>query len=174
MKLDLQKDSQKIRRFIEKRIRDYPVYENLGPGDDSEPIAMITFGYYFSQDGSFALVFDTRPDAECDGEWTLHMDNDVNMLPFPKWSDAFQEICDGGTVDVKLPSGKSRTLNDADDDVSVAKLFGEMILETVLALRDSSAFNALPLTRKAFFIIEEFDGNWGYAKRNSLRPTARK
>lgn len=51
MKIDLQKDAQKIRRYIEKRIRDYPNYENLGPGDDSDPIALITVGYYLEQAG---------------------------------------------------------------------------------------------------------------------------
>lgn len=171
MKLDLQKDAQKIRRFIKKRIHDYPTYENLGPGDDADPITLITIGYYVEQTGYIAMVFDTRPRADNDGEWTLHIENDVNMLVFPKWYAAFMKLCDGGSVDVKLPSGKSRTLDESDDNASVAKFFGETILEIMLSLRDEGAFEDLPLSPKAFFVIEDFDGQWGwpdYKKRKTL------
>ncbi len=116
-------------------------------------------------------MIDTRPDADNDGEWTGHIEKEVNVLPFPKWQAAFEKLCDGGTVEVTLPSGNLKTLDDSDDNESVAKLFGEMILEIMLSLRDAGAFETLPLLPKAFFIIEEFDGSWGwpsYAKRKSL------
>jgi len=170
MKLDLKKDAQKIRRYIEQRIRDYPIYENDGPGDDSDPVALITIGYYLEQAGYVAVVFDTRGDADNDGQWTLHIDDDVNVLPFPKWYSVFMKLCDGGSVDVVQPNGKLRTLDESDDNESVATFFGEMILEIMLSLRDSGAFETLPLAPKAFFVIEEFDGQWGwpaYAKRKS-------
>ncbi len=67
MKLNLQKDTQKLLRYIRQRIVNYPVYINLGPGNDEDPIALITFGYYIFQTGYFAMVFDTRPDADSDG-----------------------------------------------------------------------------------------------------------
>lgn len=171
MKIDLQKDAQKIRRYIEKRIRDYPNYENLGPGDDSDPIALITVGYYLEQAGNVTLVFDTRPNADHDGEWTGYIANEVNVLPFPKWQAAFEKLCEGGTVVVTLPNGNLRTLDDSDDNESVAKVFGEMIQEILVSLRDAGAFEKLPLSPKAFFVIEEFEGQWGwpsYAKRKTL------
>lgn len=171
MKLDLRKDAQKIRRFIEKRIRDYPKYENLGPGEDADPIALISLGYYLEQTGYFAMVIDTRPDADNDGEWTLHIENDVNVLAFPQWCAAFEELCEGGSVSVTLPNGKTRILDEADDTDSVARLFGETIREIVVSLRDAGAFDSLPLSPKAFFVIEEFDGHWGwpdYKKRKTL------
>jgi hypothetical protein len=171
MKLDLQKDAQKIRRHIENRIRNYPVYENLGPGDDTHDVVLVTFGYYIEQTGYFAMVIDTRPEADSDGEWTLHIENDVNVIAFPKWCAAFEKLCDGGSVDVTMPDGTIRKLDESEDNESVAKLFGEMILEVVRALRDAGAFENLPLGPKAFLSIEEFDGNWGwpaYSKRKSL------
>ena len=82
-----------------------------------------------------------------------------------------QEACEGGSVAVTLPSGKTRTLGETDDNESVAQLFGEMLREIMIDLRDSQAFDELPLARKAFFIIEEFDGNWGwpdYKRRKTL------
>ena len=171
MKLDLQKDEQKIRRYIQKRVRDYNPQKNKGPGKAGDPIALVTLGYYLEQAGYFALVFDTRPKADNDGEWTGHIENDANVLEFPKWCAAFEKLCDGGSVAVTLPSGKTRTLGDSDDNESVAKLFGEMLLGIMIALRDEEAFDKLPLAKQAFFIIEEFDGNWGwpdYKRRRSL------
>ena len=171
MKLDLQKDAQRIRRFIEKRVRDYPVYVNLGPGNDADPISLITLGYYLEQTGYFALVFDTRSDADNDGQWTLHIENEVNVLPFPKWCAAFEKLCDGGQVDVTLPNGEIRTLDNSDDNDTVAQMFGEIIRETMLSLREAGRFDKLPLSPNAFFSIEEFDGHWGwpsYEKRKTL------
>jgi hypothetical protein len=93
MKLDLQKDAQKIGRYIQQRVRDYPVFINLGPGKDDDPISLVTLGYYVEQTGYLALVFDTRPDADNDGQWTLHIENDVNVIAFPKWLAAFERLC---------------------------------------------------------------------------------
>jgi hypothetical protein len=171
MKLDLQKDERKIRSFIQKRVRDFATYENLGPGKDSDPVALITLGYYLEQAGYVALVFDTRPDADNDGTWTLHIENDTNVLPFPKWCKAFEKLCEGGSVEVVLPGGNARTLDDSDDNESVATLFGKMLRDTMLSLRDDGTFAELPLASKAFFVVEEFDGNYGwpvYEKRKTL------
>lgn len=171
MKLDLRRDEQTIRRYIQKRIREYRAPRNLGPGDAANPITLITLGYYLEQTGYFALVFDTRLHADNDGEWTGHIENKINVVPFPKWCAAFEKLCDGGSVEVTLPGGKTRTLDDSDDNQSVAQLFGEILLGTMNTLRDECAFDELPLSRKAFFIIEEFDGNWGwpdYKRRKTL------
>lgn len=92
MRLNLQTDARKLRKYIERRIKDYPVYENLGPGEDDDPIALITVGFYAEQGGYVNLVFDTRPKAEVDGEWTVHIDNETNTLPFPKWFAANEAI----------------------------------------------------------------------------------
>lgn len=74
LKLDLQRDQQKVRRYFERRIRDYSVHINLGPGEDEDPISLITIGFYASQGGYVSLIFDTRPNAGphhgFDGEWT--------------------------------------------------------------------------------------------------------
>lgn len=79
LKLDLQRDQQKVRRYFERRIRDYSVHINLGPGEDEDPISLITIGFYASQGGYVSLIFDTRPNAGphngFDGEWTQYLDH---------------------------------------------------------------------------------------------------
>ena len=51
LKLDLQREHQKVRRYFERRVRDYSVYLNLGPGEDEDPISLMTVGFYASQGG---------------------------------------------------------------------------------------------------------------------------
>jgi hypothetical protein len=173
MKLDLKKDAEKIRRYISKRVSNYPIYENLGPGDDTDPIRLITLGYYTEQTGYFAFVIDTRADADGDGEWTQYIEEDVNVLAFPKWCAACEKLCHDGAVEVTLPNGTQKTLDESDDTESIAKLFGEMILELMLSLRDSGVFDGLPLASKAYFDIEEFDGNWGWPTNAKQKAQSR-
>lgn len=173
MQLDLRQDARKIRRYLERRIRDYPVSENLGPGEDADPIRLLTLGYALEQSAFVALVFDTRPKADNDGQWTLHIENNVNVLRFPKWEQAFAMLCDGGRVEVTLPDGSPHTLDENDDNESVAQLFGEMLRDTLLSLRDAGALTGLPLDPKAFGVIEEFYGNWGWPEYDERKKLGR-
>jgi hypothetical protein len=51
MKLDLAKEKERIRKYIVRRIRDYPKYVNLGPGNDEDPIQAVYLGFYAAQGG---------------------------------------------------------------------------------------------------------------------------
>ena len=160
MKLNLEADKREVRRYVEQRIRDYAVYENLGPGDDDAPITLITVGFYAEQGGYVNVAFDTRPKAEVDGEWTLHIDNETNTLAFPKWLAAYDAICNGKSVSVNQHDGSTCTLQDSDGDEGVNRVFGEMLLAIMTELRDDGTLAQLPLSPKAFMVIEEFDGRY--------------
>ena len=67
--------------------------ENLGPGGPGDPIRLITLGYYAEQGGYAALILDTRTDAEVDGEWTLHLEEEERAEE------------DGGTDDLAQRAG---------------------------------------------------------------------
>ena len=54
MKLDLRKDQKTIAKHIAERVRDYPMYVNNGPGEDEDPISLITLGFAFDQSGWIA------------------------------------------------------------------------------------------------------------------------
>ncbi len=161
MKLDLRKDQKTVRKYIEKRIRDYPIYENLGPGNDEDPIRLITLGFYAEQGGYVNLVFDTRPKADVDGEWTLHVDNETNTCPFPKWLDCYTAVCESEDVTITRHDGvKVQITNNEISDEDLNLHFGEMLLATMLELRENSSFGKLPIAKNAFFVIEEFDGRY--------------
>jgi hypothetical protein len=49
MKLDLSRDKQRLRRYIERRVKDYSVSVNCGPGEDADPIQAIVLGFYAAQ-----------------------------------------------------------------------------------------------------------------------------
>ncbi len=172
VKVDLAKDQQKIRRYIKRRIKEYPVYENCGPGEDEDPIQLVTLGYYLEQIGYFALVFDTRRDADNDGEWTLYIEDDLTLLPFPKWCSLLEAWYDGKPVELTLPGGKTcKVTQTTHTHERIAQIFGEVIRDAMISLRDEGALQPLPLADDAFLIIEEFDGHWGwpesYEKRKS-------
>lgn len=51
MELDLRKDYQTLKEHLLQRIRDYFKSPNEGPGEENDPIGLITFGYQFDQAG---------------------------------------------------------------------------------------------------------------------------
>lgn len=174
MKIDLAQDQAKIRRYILQRVKDYPEYVNNGPGKDEAPIQLVTVGYYLEQTGYVAVVFDTRPDADTDGEWTGHLDEGTTMLLFPKWPKLIDDWASDKPSEMKIPSGKTvKVTAKSHTHEAIAKLFGEMLRDTMLALRDAGELAGLPLAKDAFLSVEEFDGHWGwpstYEKRKQVK-----
>lgn len=160
MKIDLDSDAKAVRNYVEKRIKNYLLHENLGPGESDQPVSLVTVGFYASQGGYANLVFDTRPKAEVDGEWTIYIDNDINTLPFPKWAGAFEAIWEGERVAVTKYGGSSCDLEKPGDDDLLNRLIGEMLMEVMTSMRAEGALAKLPLAPDAFMVIEEFDGEY--------------
>lgn len=173
MELDLQADKQLVRRYIEQRIRDYADHENLGPGAEGDPIGLITVGFYAEQGGYVNLVFDTRANAEVDGEWTIHIDNDVNLLPFPDWLTAYEGLWDGVVITVNRHDGTKRKLQNSDNDEYVNQVFGEMLTALMIELRADGTLARLPLAPGAFMVVEEFDGRYFWPTYDTRKTTGR-
>ena len=182
MKLDLSRDKEKIRRYISKRIKNYPAYVNDGPGEDDDPIQAIMLGFYAEQGGYIYLVFDTRPGKNLDGNWTLHID-EPNMLHFPKWCDFYEKACEGDAVTLVLDDGTVKklayTADDEDecvDDDSLEELnsyFAEMLRKLMCELREDGSLSKLPLRKDAYFMIEEFDGRYFWPEIRSVKTKGR-
>ena len=160
MKLNLKSDARKVRNYIKTRIKDYPIYENIGPGEDDALISRITVGFYAEQGGYMNLVFDTRPAAEYDGEWTRYIDNETNTLPFPKWRAVYEAIWAGKTISVTKHDGTSCTLEDSSGDVAVNEVFGDMLLFVMSELHENGTLAKLPLAPDVIVAVEEFDGRY--------------
>lgn len=176
MKLDLSKDKEKIRRYIVKRIKNYPVYVNDGPGEDDDPIQAVMLGFYAEQGGYIYLVFDTRPGKNFDGNWTLHID-EPNMLHFPKWCDFYEKACDGEAVTLVLDDGTVKKLaynvGAADESFELDTYFAEMLRKLMCELREDGTLAKLPLRKDAYFMIEEFDGRYFWPEIKSVKTKGR-
>ena len=162
IKIDLQREQQKVRKYIERRIRDYPVYVNLGPGEDEDPISLITVGFYASQGGYVSLIFDTRPNAGphngFDGEWTQYLDHDSNLLWLTPWCDAFEAIREGKRTIIVRHDFIEQAIETECGPEIINTFFGDMLVDLTIKMRNQGWFAKLPLALNARVAIEEFDG----------------
>ncbi len=160
MRIDLRKDSIVLAKAIADRVKDYPVYINKGPGDDEDPITLITLGYQFDQAGWVALVFDTRPNAGCDGEWQSYIEG--NAVMFRGWFKAFDDMLSRrSTLSITLPNGKARLFTADSQIEDVAECFG-LMCRSPLEEGKTGVFKKLPLARKCDLAVEEQGGFFGW------------
>ena len=144
MRIDLKKDFERVVKYIEKRCKDYPVYVNAGPGEDEEAIRLITLGFQFDQAGWIALIFDTRPTAEFDGEWQGYIEE--NEKPFQGWFKAFGDMVENDSIlSLTQHNGKRRSFTANTELQDVAKCFGVMCRDALLKARKNGLFKKLPL-----------------------------
>jgi hypothetical protein len=85
MQLDLCRDFAEVSTYVSDRVRAFEQASNRGPGK-AGPVKRVDVGYESDQSGWVAVVFDTRPDAEPDGQWTLYIQG--NELERPHWLEA--------------------------------------------------------------------------------------
>lgn len=147
--IDLRKDCKTICKHVAERVKEYPLYENWGPGDDDDPISMITLGFDFDQSCWVSLVFDTRPDAAPDGEWNDFIDD--LAIDFEHWFDRPGKVT--------LVDGTAAKIEADFDAEPVAQYFGDCLKEVMVQSRE--LFASLPMTEDCILLIEHNDGAYG-------------
>lgn len=169
-KIDLSKDKERIRRYVLKRIKDYRVNENCGPGEDEDPIQAIMLGFYASQGGYVYLVFDTRPGKNIDGEWTCFLEK-PNIFPLPKWTEFFEHLRERKSGALILADGCEKEFDfkvKTKGEKGLNVYIGEMLTDLMVELSEQKAFSRLPLTKDAFMMVEEFDGDYFWPQPRSV------
>jgi hypothetical protein len=136
MPMDANKESSDIYRYIVSRVSSYSPGADQGPGG-SGPVQMVYAGYEFDQSGWFALVFDRRPNAGHDGEWTSYLDH--NLLERPHWVQA-------GILGGKI----------------LSQSLGRMIVGVLQRAYDEGVFADLPKAEGFRLGLEEFNGSLGW------------
>ena len=170
MRIDLKKDFERVVKYIEKRCKDYPVYVNAGPGEDEDAIRLITLGFQFDQAGWIALIFDTRPEAACDGEWQSYIEE--NEKPFQGWFKAFDDMVENDSIlSLTQHNGKRRSFTANSELQDVAECFGVMCRDALLKARKNGLFKKLPLADDCRFAVEEQDGNYGWIEGDTSTET---
>lgn len=161
MKLDLSKDGKTILKYLKQRAKNYPVYVNDGPGEDDDPITQITFGFQCDQAGWIALVFDTRGDAECDGEWQHYIEE--TWLEFPQWCDVCEALwAEDANVPIITANGKNKRFGSDD---TLADVLGNCLRDLLVELRDDGGFSKLPISDDCLWVVEEHSGQYGWTSQ---------
>ena len=165
MKIDLKSDFATARDHLAQRVKDYPVYVNLGPGNDDDAITQITLGYQVFPSAWIAVVFDTRPRSKPDGEWNRYIND--NKVKISNWSKAIRRFFEKDEpIDLVTPSGRLKRLGDDDDPLYP---IGRMLRDVLKNARDEGLFNNLPLADGAIMGVEEHDGEYSWPSRARLR-----
>jgi hypothetical protein len=156
-KLDLQNDFADIYEYVVRRVSTFDSRTRKGPGR-AGPIRRIDVGFSFDQSGSVALIFDTRPRAEPDGEWNDYVDG--NALEMPHWPEA----CDANenrALKVVLPDGTQRKLPSGSCN-ALAQMLGDMLKGVLLKARSNGVFDSLPRAKHCELGVDEQDGRYGW------------
>jgi hypothetical protein len=156
-RLDLRNDFAEILAFVTDRVRSFDPSTNDGPGKGRR-VTRVDVGYQCDQAGWLALIFDTRPKAEPDGEWNSHIEG--NTLERPDWLAAFEALENGPLV-VVLPDGKERKLRRGSFD-KLTTVLGELIKDVLLKARADGIFEGLPKAPRCELGVEEHDGAYGW------------
>jgi hypothetical protein len=117
---------------------------------------MVYAGYEFDQSGWFALIFDRRPDACHDGEWTSYLEG--NMLDRPEWTAA-QERNEEHPIRVRGEDGKVSKLPEGSE---IGPLIGQMLVGVLQRAETDGVFARLPRAEGFKLGLEEFNGSLGW------------
>jgi hypothetical protein len=156
-RLDLRKDFSDVYALVRDRVRSFDPATNEGPGEGSLVTRIdIGFGLYYS--GWACLVFDTRPDAEPDGEWNEYIEETV--LERPRWARAC-EVVEAEPLALVLPDGTRREL-PAGATGQLVTAIGDMLRGVLFKARADGVFGGLPKAPRCELGVEEQDGNYGW------------
>src|SRR4051812_16851853 len=73
MIIDIREDVPELLDYVRRRVDEHVA--KAAKVKKLPPVKMIEFGFEFGQANWVALVFDTRPNAKPDGEWTREIDD---------------------------------------------------------------------------------------------------
>jgi len=156
MLIDIRKDLPDFHAYLTERIKAHSA---------EKPVSQIQFGFEFGQSNYVVLVFDTRPDAEPDGEWTNEIDTMIDngtALMRPNWP-IWHELPEGERVSFIDISGKEiDVLNDPDN--LICGTIGDALKQVFLTARAEGVFKNLPKHPRCELAVENIEGYYGWPK----------
>lgn len=167
MQLDLRTDFTEILAFIVERVTAYDPEVVAGPGKGGA-VSQIDLGFDFVDSGWVSLIFDTRADAEPDGEWTLHIEG--NALERPHWARA-ANAAENGELTLIQTDGAEKVLelpepaengDEGEEDNPMAVALGDLLKEVLLKARADGLFEKLPKTENCMLGVEHIRGEYGW------------
>lgn len=157
--VDIRNDMPDFLAYVRKRVADH--VKTIGKRRDDGSVRMIEFGFEFGQANWVAIAFDTRPDAEPDGEWS-GMLRKKDFLYRPKWP-IWEKLADDAKVYFMNLAGKKVNVMK-DPDTMICRIVGEALKQTLLTAREQGVFDALPKAERCELGVENLEGFYGWPK----------
>lgn len=159
MIIDIREDVPDFLVYIRQRVSEYVAASKKLK--NPKPVTQIDFGFEFGQGNELWLVFDTRPNAEPDGQWTVQVDK-VPALKRPKWP-IWHELPDDEVVFfVDLNGEKINVMKSPDK--KICKIVGEAMKQALIAARDGGMFKRLLTAEHCEMGVENMEGFYGWPK----------
>jgi hypothetical protein len=159
MIIDIRDDVPDFLQYIKRRVKQQVAASRRRKRP--QRVSRIDFGFEFGQGNELWLVFDTRIDAEPDGEWTLQLDK-VAPLKRPKWP-IWHKLPDKEEVFfIDLKGVKKNVMKNPD--TKICKIVGDAMKHALLMARDQGFFKPLPKSRNCELGVENMEGFYGWPK----------
>jgi hypothetical protein len=159
MIIDIRKDVPDFLAYIKKRVAQHLAATKKQKRP--KPVSMIEFGFEFGQGNELWLVFDTRPNAQPDGEWTGQIDR-IKGLKRPKWP-LWVDLPDGEDVFfIDLKGKKVNVMRNPDE--KICTIVGEAMKHALLTARDQGMFGPLLMAEGCELGVENMEGYYGWPK----------
>lgn len=156
MVIDIRDDIPEFEKYVARRVSEHMAAAKKLK--KPRPVSRIDFGFEFGQANWVALVFDTRKDAEPDGEWSSDID-DI-LLERPEWP-IWDELPDDAKVEfIDLKGKKINVMKDPDE--MICKIIGDALKHVLIAARDNGVFKPLVKTEKCELGVENLEGFYGW------------
>ncbi len=162
MKIDIRRDIPEVLAYVRRRVAEQ------GAVTPQSPVSMITLGFEFGNENWVALAFDTRPDPEPDGKWTVHVAKFLIRRPgWPNWGEKAQ----GERVIFTDVLGHEVDITDNPDDLG-CKVIGDAMRQVLLTAKKEGAFESLTKAARYELEVENFDGYYGWlaSKDSAIAP----
>ncbi len=156
--LDLAAEYAAITELLKARVAAFDSETNYGPGEGST-VSSIDLGFDFAQTGWVAVVFDTRPNAMPDGNWTNYLDED-RLLSRPQWPLCAAALAEGHSIALIMRDGTERTLSQESEDLG--EILGLTLKDALLDARSAGVFDGLPKSSSCFLGVEDVLGSFGW------------
>jgi hypothetical protein len=159
MIIDIRKDVPDFLAYIKRRVAQQVAAEKNQKR--RKRVKRIDFGFEFGQGNELWLVFDTRADAQPDGEWTGQIEK-IKGLKRPKWP-LWEDLPDGEQVFfLDLKGKKVNVMRNPDE--KICKIVGEAMKHALLTARDQGLFKPLLIAEKCELGVENMEGYYGWPK----------
>lgn len=127
--------------------------KHKAPGTAKKHLAVSRIDLIFSLGDSESIPWvhlniDTKAGSEPDGAPTHP---DFAKLPRKAWLPAVQAVCEGETIILVMPDGKSRKC----DDATLTEMIGKFLVAMLLEARDKGVFADLPKADRCELGVED-------------------